>query len=60
MNDIVFTGLVMAGAYGVMRLVKKWQAAAQARLEEQTRPDEPRDLGVLERRADGTFAPDRH
>ncbi len=58
MNDIVFTGLVMAGAYGVMKLVRKMREKAQARLEEQRKPAEPRDLGVLRRSADGTYVPE--
>lgn len=59
MNDIVFTGLIMAGAYGISRLVKKYREKARARIEEQTRPDEPRNLGVLERGPDGSFTPEK-
>jgi|GEM_PF-3849029 len=58
MNDIVFTGLVMAGAYGIMKLVRKMREKAQSRLEEQKQPAEPRDLGVLKPSSDGTYVPD--
>jgi hypothetical protein len=62
MNDIVFTGLIMAGAYGISKLVKKYREKARARIEEQMRapePPEPRNLGVLERGPDGSFAPEK-
>ena len=62
MNDIVFTGLIMAGAYGISKLVKKYREKARARIEEQMRPPEPaepRNLGVLERAPDGSFVPER-
>jgi len=60
MSDIVFTGLVMAGAYGIMKLVRKIRENARMRIEEQSVPSEPRDLGPLTQAADGTFVPDQH
>ncbi len=60
MSDIVFTGLVMAGAYGLVKLVRKIRENARLRLEEQNVPSEPRDLGPLRQSTDGTFVPDRH
>lgn len=61
MSDIVFTGLVMAGAYGVVRLLRKFREnAARKRLEEQAVPSTPRDLGALTQAADGTFVPEQH
>jgi hypothetical protein len=63
MNDIVLTGLIMAGAYGAMRLWKNIQAARRTRIEQQmaeaAAPSEPRDLGTLKRTADGSFAPEQ-
>lgn len=59
MNDIVFTGLIMAGVYGVSKLVKKYREKARARIEEQAQPQEPRNLGTLERTPDGSFAPEQ-
>ncbi|MCE8000852.1 MAG: hypothetical protein HEP70_18515 [Rhodobiaceae bacterium] len=62
MNDIVFTGLIMAGVYGVSKLVKKYREKARTRIEEQTqstKPQEPRNLGTLERTPDGSFAPEQ-
>ncbi len=59
MNDIVFTGLIMAGVYGVAKLVKKYREKARTRIEEKVHPQEPRDLGTLERAPDGTFAPEQ-
>ena len=62
MNDILFTGLIMAGVYGVSKLVKKNREKARTRIEEQAQPtksQEPRNLGTLERAPDGSFAPDR-
>jgi len=48
----------MAGAYGIMKLVRKMREKAQSRLEEQKQPAEPRDLGVLKPSSDGTYVPD--
>ncbi|MDF1847628.1 MAG: hypothetical protein P1U69_10555 [Parvibaculaceae bacterium] len=62
MNDIVVTGLIMAGVYGISKLVKKYREKARARIEEQARgpkPQEPRNLGTLERTPDGSFAPEQ-
>jgi len=62
MNDILFTGLIMAGVYGVSKLVKKYREKARTRIEEQaqpTKPQEPRNLGTLERTPDGSFAPEQ-
>ncbi|MEQ9518139.1 MAG: hypothetical protein RLN89_01730 [Parvibaculum sp.] len=61
MNEIVIASLVMAGVLGAAKLLRKLQAATRIRIEEQVRPSapsEPRDLGTLSRRADGSFAPD--
>ncbi|MBG51595.1 MAG: hypothetical protein CML99_04125 [Rhodobiaceae bacterium] len=58
MNEIVIASLVMAGVLGAAKLLKKFQAAARTRIEEQVRAPEPRDLGTLTRRSDGSFAPD--
>ena len=62
MNDILFTGLIMAGVYGVSKLVKKYREKARTRIEEQMRSQElaePRNLGTLERTPDGSFAPEQ-
>ncbi len=62
MNDIVVTGLVMAGVYGISKLVKKYREKMRTRIEEQTQssaPQEPRNLGTLERTPDGSFAPEQ-
>lgn len=59
MNDIIFTGLVMAGAYGIMKLVRKIRAKARSRIEEHRGVAEPRDLGALTRAADGTYVPEQ-
>lgn len=58
MNEIVIASVVMAGVLGAAKLLKKWKAAARTKIEEQVRPAEPRDLGTLTRRADGSFAPE--
>lgn len=60
MSDIVFTGLVMAGAYGIVRLMRKIRENARMRLEEKSGSSEPRDLGSLTQASDGTFVPDQH
>ncbi len=49
----------MAGVYGVAKLVKKYRENARTRIEEQVHPQEPRDLGTLERAPDGSFAPEQ-
>ncbi|WOF73148.1 hypothetical protein QMT40_000774 [Parvibaculaceae bacterium PLY_AMNH_Bact1] len=62
MNDIVVTGLIMAGVYGISKLVKKYREKMRTRIEEQAEPmtaQEPRNLGTLERAPDGSFAPEQ-
>jgi len=49
----------MAGVYGVSKLVKKYREKARTRIEEKAQPQEPRNLGTLERTPDGSFAPEQ-